>query len=241
MVDMAHFCGLVAAKQLSDPFEYADIVTTTTHKILRGPRGGMIFYKNELGSKINFSVFPQHQGGPHMNNVAALAFQLKEVCSERYAEYGAQVVKNARALAEAMMEKGYKIATDGTDNHIVLWNVKPLKLTGGKVEAVLEKLLIYSNKNSIVGDKSPINPGGVRVGTPAMTTRGMLEDDMKIIADYFEKAIDLSNKVKENSGPKLVDFLTELEKDEYKEEISRYQEEMREYLKQFPVPKSTIE
>lgn len=175
LVDMAHYCGLVAGKVLSDPFEYADVVTTTTHKILRGPRGGMIFYKKELEAKINFAVFPQHQGGPHMNQIAALCYALKDVCSERYTEYAQQVAKNANALAEAMLAKGWHIMTGGTDNHLILWDVSKEKLTGGKVEAVLEKFLIYTNKNSIAGDKSPANPGGVRVGTPAMTTRGMNE------------------------------------------------------------------
>lgn len=240
LVDMAHYCGLVATGQLSDPFEYADVVTTTTHKILRGPRGGMIFYKQELKPKVDFAVFPQHQGGPHMNNIAALCYQLNEVVGDDYQKYGEQVVKNAQAMAEAMLEKGYTLATGGTDNHLILWNVKPLKMTGGKMEAVLEKMLIYCNKNSIVGDKSPINPGAVRLGTPAMTTRGMGEDDMRTLVGYFEKAVALAQKVKEKAGPKLVDFLKELDSDEYLEEIQGHQASMREFLKEFPVPKSQL-
>lgn len=240
LVDMAHYCGLVAGKQVADPFEYADVVTTTTHKILRGPRGGMIFYKKDLGQHINFAVFPQHQGGPHMNQIAALAYALKDVCSERYHEYAAQVVKNANALAEAMLAKGWSLATGGTDNHLVLWNVSSLGLTGGKVEAALEKLLIYSNKNSIAGDKSPANPGGVRLGTPAMTTRGMVEADMLILVDYFEKAINLCLKVQEKAGKNLKNFLEALSSDDFKEEIEGYQTEIREYIQKFPVPKSTI-
>ena len=177
MVDMAHYCGLVAAKVLADPFEYADVVTTTTHKIMRGPRGGIIFYKKDLEASVSFSVFPQHQGGPHMNQIAALAYTLKDLASDEYTKYAEQVVKNSKAMAEAMLAKGWTLASGGTDNHLILWNVKPLDLTGAKVEAVLEKMLIYANKNSISGDASPINPGAVRVGTPAMTTRGMTEED----------------------------------------------------------------
>jgi len=240
MVDMAHYCGLVASKQLASPFEYADVVTTTTHKILRGPRGGMIFFKKDLGESVNFSVFPQHQGGPHMNQIAALAYALKDLASEEYNQYGVQVVKNAKAMAEAMLAKGWTLATGGTDNHLILWNVKPLNLTGGKVEAALEKLLIYCNKNSICGDTSPLNPGAVRVGTPAMTTRGMKEEDMVILVEFFEKAINLCLKVQKKSGKKIQDFLTALDSDEFKEEIAQHQADMREYVKQFPVPKSMI-
>lgn len=239
-VDMAHYCGLVAAKVLSSPFEYADVVTTTTHKILRGPRGGMIFYKKELDQKINFAVFPQHQGGPHMNQIAALCVALKDVISPRYTEYAQQVVSNAKALAAAMKEKGWYIMTGDTENHMILWDVAKLKLSGGKVVEALEKFLIYTNKNSIAGDKSPMNPGGVRVGTPAMTTRGMKEEDMTILADYFDKAINLSLRIQEKAGKKLDDFVTALNSEEFREEILGYQFEIREYMKQFPVPKSTI-
>ena len=178
MVDMAHYCGLVAAKQLSDPFEYADVVTTTTHKILRGPRGGMIFYRKDLESLINFAVFPQHQGGPHMNQIAALAYALKDVASDEYTKYAEQVIKNAKAMAEAMISKGYDIATGGTDNHMVVWNVKPLGLNAPKIEAALEKLKIDTNKCYVLGDTPTSGQGGVRLGTPAITTRGMKEEDM---------------------------------------------------------------
>jgi len=240
LVDMAHYCGLVAGKQLKDPFEHADVVTTTTHKIMRGPRGGMIFYRKEHAKAINFSVFPQHQGGPHMNQIAALAYALKELGSERYHQYAAQIVKNANALAEGMLAKGWTIATGGTENHIVLWNCKPLGLSGGKVEAALEKLLIYCNKNSVAGDKSPMNPSGVRFGLPAMTTRGMDEKDMLILVGYLKDAVDLALKVQNSSGKKLKDFLVAIDSEEFKAEIAEKQAEIKDYMKRFPVPKSTI-
>ena len=200
----------------------------------------MIFFRKELEAKINFAVFPQHQGGPHMNQIAALCCALKDLCSPKYKEYAEQVVKNSKAMAAAMLEKGYEMMTGGTDNHLILWNVKACGLTGGKVEAVLEKLLIYSNKNSIAGDKSPMNPGGVRVGTPAVTTRGMVEEDMKVLVDYFEKAINLSKKAQEKGGKKLKGFFEALDSEEFKEEIENYQKEVREFSLKFPVPKSAI-
>lgn len=156
MVDMAHYSGLVASKLLNNPFEYADIVTSTTHKTLRGPRSGMIFSKKELKAKIDFSVFPGLQGGPHNHQIAALATQLKEVDTPEFKEYSRQIIKNAQKLCEYLISKGYKIVTNGTDNHIVLLDVRPLALTGNKVEKVFEVANITVNKNSIYGDKSYI-------------------------------------------------------------------------------------
>jgi len=154
LVDMAHYSGLVASKLLNNPFEYADIVTSTTHKTLRGPRSGMIFYKKENKQKIDFSVFPGLQGGPHNHQIAALAAQFKEVNTEEFREYSKQIIKNAKKLCESLMQRGYKIVTDGTDNHLVLLDVRPLGLTGSKVEKVCEYANITLNKNSIYGDKS---------------------------------------------------------------------------------------
>jgi len=154
MVDMAHYSGLVATKLLNSPFEYADVVTSTTHKTLRGPRSGIIIYKNEFKAKIDFSVFPGLQGGPHNHQIAALATQLKEVDSEYFREYSKQVIKNAQAMCESFIKRGYKIVTNGTDNHIVLVDVRPLGLTGSKVEKVCDYVHITVNKNSIYGDKS---------------------------------------------------------------------------------------
>lgn len=156
MADISHISGLIASKLLSDPFEYCDIVTTTTHKTLRGPRAGMIFSKvddRKLKEKIDFAVFPMCQGGPHNNTIAGIATQLKEVASEEFKSYSKQVIKNSQYLAKCLMEKGYKIATDGTENHLFLLDCRPHKLTGNKMEKALDYLSITTNKNSIVGDK----------------------------------------------------------------------------------------
>jgi glycine hydroxymethyltransferase len=152
-VDMAHYAGLVAGEQLNSPFEYADIVTTTTHKTLRGPRAGMIFYKVEYKQKIDFSVFPSLQGGPHNHQIAAIAVQLKEVNTPEYKEYAKQVIVNAKALAEGLTKRGHKLVTDGTDNHLMLIDCRPHGLTGNKVEKALDLAAITVNKNSIYGDK----------------------------------------------------------------------------------------
>lgn len=235
-VDMAHYCGLVSAQVLSSPFDYADVVTTTTHKIMRGPRGGMIFYKKELKEKIDFAVFPQLQGGPHMNQIAALAFALKELVSEDYVNYAKQVQANAKALAEAMISKGWSLQTGGTENHMVMWNVKPLHLTGNKVEKILERVSIYANKNSIIGDKSPMNPGGVRIGTPAMTTRGFKEEEFKQLADFFGKAVDLATRIQDKVGKKIHDFEVALKEGEFVEELNALQLEVNTWCDQYPVP-----
>lgn len=175
-----------------------------------------------------------------MNQIAALAYTLKDLASDEYTKYAEQVVKNSKAMAEAMLAKGWTLASGGTDNHLILWNVKPLDLTGAKVEAVLEKMLIYANKNSISGDASPINPGAVRVGTPAMTTRGMTEEDMIILVDYFEKAVNMCLKIQAKSGKKIKEFIDAIGAEEFKEEFAQLQSDMREYTKRFPVPESTI-
>ena len=166
MTDMAHISGLVAASCASSPFEYSDIVTTTTHKTLRGPRSGMIFSKKEYSAAIDTAVFPMLQGGPHNHQIAAVAIALKEAMSNEFKTYARNVIGNAQVLANGLMEKGHVIVTNGTENHIVLWNVRdPWGLTGFMVERVLECVSITTNKNSIFGDVSAINPGGVRLGT----------------------------------------------------------------------------
>lgn len=154
LADIAHTSGLIATKQLKSPFEFADVVTTTTHKSLRGPRAALIFYRKKYEEAINFAVFPQLQGGPHNTNIAAIAVQLKEVNSDGFRDYARQVVANARALGDAMSKRGEKFITGGTDNHLLMWDVRPHDLTGSKVEKVLDKMHITTNKNSLVGDKS---------------------------------------------------------------------------------------
>lgn len=154
MADIAHTSGLIASKLLASPFEYSDVVTTTTHKSLRGPRAALIFYRKKYEEAINFAVFPQLQGGPHNTNIAGIAVQLKEVNSDEFRTYSSQVVANARALAEALGKRGEKFITGGTDNHLLMWDIRPHELTGSKVEKVFDKMHITTNKNALVGDKS---------------------------------------------------------------------------------------
>merc|ERR1712151_1493996 len=186
MADIAHISGLVATKQHPSPFEHCDVVTTTTHKSLRGPRAGMIFFKYsekypDIKEGIDMAVFPGLQGGPHNHQIGALAAQLLEVSTPEFVEYSKQVVANARALADALMAKGHKLASDGTDNHLILWDLRPHGLTGSKVEKVCEAASISLNRNAVHGDASSFSPGGVRIGTPAMTTRGCTDDVFKKI------------------------------------------------------------
>ncbi len=191
MVDMAHIAGLVAAGVHPSPVEYADFVTTTTHKTLRGPRGGMILCREEYAKQINSAVFPGTQGGPLEHIIAAKAVCFYEAMQPSFVEYQKQVVKNAAALVEACKQKGFKIVSGGTDNHLFLVDLNNIEeMTGKKAQALLEEVNITVNKNTIPGEtRSPFVTSGIRVGTPALTTRGMKEKEMEIIADLFYKAL----------------------------------------------------
>ncbi len=192
MVDMAHIAGLVAAGLHESPIPYAHITTTTTHKTLRGPRGGMILSSNEVNEKYNFNkaVFPGIQGGPLMHVIAGKAVCLKEALTDEYKEYQKQVVKNAACLAQALTERGFKIVSGGTDNHLMLVDLQNLDLTGKEVEKLLDSVHITANKNTVPNDpKSPFVTSGIRLGTPAITTRGAKEDDMIVIADAIKAAV----------------------------------------------------
>ena len=192
MVDMAHIAGLVAAGLHESPIPYAHVTTTTTHKTLRGPRGGMILSSNEVNEKYNFNkaVFPGIQGGPLMHVIAGKAVCLKEALTDDYKKYQAQVVKNAKTLANALMERGFKIVSGGTDNHLMLVDLQNLDMTGKEVEKLLDSVHITANKNTVPNDpKSPFVTSGIRLGTPAITTRGANEDDMIIIADAIKAAV----------------------------------------------------
>lgn len=192
MVDMAHIAGLVAAGLHESPIPYAHVTTTTTHKTLRGPRGGMILSSNEVNEKYNFNkaVFPGIQGGPLMHVIAGKAVCLKEALTDEYKEYQKQVVKNAACLAQALTERGFKIVSDGTDNHLMLVDLQNLDLTGKEVEKLLDSVHITANKNTVPNDpKSPFVTSGIRLGTPAITTRGAKEDDMIVIADAIKAAV----------------------------------------------------
>lgn len=210
MGDVAHISGLIATGLMKSPFEHCDIVTSTTHKSLRGPRSGIIFHKVKYTEQINFAVFPMLQGGPHNVSIAALAVQLKEVATPEFKVYSEQVVKNAQALSKFLMDKGEKLICDGTINHLVMWDLRPHGLTGSKVEKVMDMMHITANKNSVVGDKSAVNPGGIRLGTPALTTRGMVESDMEIIANHLIKSVAIAKRIQEKAGKKLVDFVEHL-------------------------------
>jgi len=190
MVDMAHIAGLVAAGLHQNPVPYADFVTTTTHKTLRGPRGGLILCKAAFAEKIDKAVFPGIQGGPLMHIIAGKAVAFKEAASPEFTEYQKQIIRNAKALCDALTEKGFRIVSGGTDNHLLLVDVSAVGLTGKEADDILGSVNITANKNAIPYDKQkPTVTSGVRVGTPAVTTRGMKEEDMSVIADAFEAAL----------------------------------------------------
>ena len=186
MVDMAHIAGLVAAGLHPSPMPYADVVTTTTHKTLRGPRGGLILANKEANEKYNFNkaIFPGTQGGPLMHVIAAKAVCFKEALSDEFKEYQKRIVDNAQALCKGLQDRGIKIVSDGTDNHLMLMDLTPFNLTGKEVEKLLDQAHITANKNTIPNDpKSAFVTSGIRLGTPAVTTRGMNKEDMDRIAE----------------------------------------------------------
>lgn len=237
MADMAHISGLVAGKICNNPFEYCDVVTSTTHKSLRGPRSGMIFCKKDLESAVNNAVFPSLQGGPHNHQIAALAVALKEASSPDFVSYIQQVKTNAQVLALELQEYGYKMVTDGTDNHLILWDARPTGVSGSKIEKILEMCEISVNKNSVPGDTSAISPGGVRIGTPAMTTRGMKEKEMKRIAELIHKGVGIAIKIQEKQeGKKLKDFIELAKSPLFQSEIVQLKEEVESFAGLFPLP-----
>ncbi|OWM71354.1 hypothetical protein CDL15_Pgr011483 [Punica granatum] len=253
LADMAHISGLVAAGVIPSPFEYADVVTTTTHKSLRGPRGAMIFFRkgvkeiNKQGKevmydyeeKINQAVFPGLQGGPHNHTITGLAVALKQATTPEYKAYQEQVLSNCTRFAQARtkinhvpaaFKKGYELVSGGTENHLVLG------IDGSRVEKVLEAVHIAANKNTVPGDVSAMVPGGIRMGTPALTSRGFLEEDFAKVADFFDGAVKLASKVKaDTKGTKLKDFVTTLQSDSnIQSEVAKLRHEVEEYAKQFP-------
>jgi glycine hydroxymethyltransferase len=186
MVDMAHIAGLVAAGLHPSPVPYADVVTTTTHKTLRGPRGGLILCKEKFAKQIDKAVFPGTQGGPLMHIIAAKAVAFGEALTEEFKTYQQQIVKNAQALCEAMKEEGFRIVSGGTDNHLMLVDLRNFGLTGKDYEKMLDEVHIIANKNTIPNDpQSPFVTSGLRIGTPAITSRGFKEPEMKLIARWL--------------------------------------------------------
>ena len=196
MVDMAHIAGLVAAGLHPSPVPYADVVTTTTHKTLRGPRGGMIMCKEELAKAIDKAIFPGTQGGPLMHVIAAKAVCFGEALKDSFKEYQGRVVKNAATLAQALLDEGFSLVSGGTDNHLMLVDLRPFSITGKEMEHRLDEVYITVNKNTIPNDpEKPFVASGIRVGTPAATTRGFDEEDMKVIAGLMRlTATDFDTK-----------------------------------------------
>jgi len=208
MVDMAHIAGLIAGKQHPNPIPYADVVTTTTHKTLRGPRGGLVLTNDEkIAAKIDKSIFPGSQGGPLMHVIAAKAISFGEALRPEFEDYQAQIVKNAKALAARLMENGAKLVSDGTDNHLMLVDLRKFGVNGKEMEKRLDSVYITANKNAIPNDpESKFVTSGIRLGTPAATSRGFKEQDMKVIADM----IYLTATDYENSAAKIRETVNSL-------------------------------
>ncbi|XP_078661050.1 serine hydroxymethyltransferase, mitochondrial-like [Branchiostoma floridae x Branchiostoma belcheri] len=252
LADMAHISGLVAADLIPSPFEYADVVTTTTHKTLRGARAGLIFFRRgvkgqnkktgkdimyDFERKINFSVFPSLQGGPHNHAIAAVAVALKQAQSPMFREYQEQVMSNTKAMADALMSKGYKLVSDGTDNHLVLVDLRPKGIDGARVERVCELASITCNKNTCPGDKSALTPGGLRLGAPALTSRCLKEDNFRQVVDFIDEAVEVGLQVKAKTGPKMVDFKKFLlEDEETVSKISDLRSRVESFARTFPMP-----
>lgn len=192
MVDMAHIAGLVAAGLHMSPVPHADVVTTTTHKTLRGPRGGLVLskYGDKYGVKLNRAVFPGIQGGPLMHVIAAKAVALKEALEPGFKVYQQQIVNNARALASALLERGFELVSGGTDNHLLLVDLRSKNITGSEAQELFDVVGVTINKNAIPFDPQPPNiASGIRIGTPAVTSRGLVEDDMVQIAEIMDYAV----------------------------------------------------
>ncbi len=216
MVDMAHIAGLVAGGAHPSPIPWADVVTTTTHKTLRGPRGGMILSTKEVAKEIRKAVFPGLQGGPHNHTTAGIAVALKEASTEGFKRYAHQVVRNAKALAEALLERGYDLVTGGTDNHLILIDLTNKGVPGKPVAQALDRAGIVANYNTVPNDpRKPFDPSGLRMGTPAVTTRGMREEEMRRIAQWID---DVVNNLEDE------------------ERIERIRAEVAELCAQFPAP-----
>lgn len=205
MVDMAHIAGLVAAGLHQSPVPYADVVTTTTHKTLRGPRGGLILCKEELAAKIDKAVFPGTQGGPLMHIIAAKAVALGEALKPEFKEYQKQIVLNAQVLSKALIKEGFKIVSGGTDNHLMLIDLRPFGITGKEMEKRLDEVHITVNKNAIPNDpEKPFITSGIRVGTPAVTTRGFKEEEMEKIAVWMREIATDFDSVKERITAEVI-------------------------------------
>ncbi|XP_030052502.1 serine hydroxymethyltransferase, mitochondrial isoform X2 [Microcaecilia unicolor] len=251
LADMAHISGLVAAKVIPSPFEYADVVTSTTHKTLRGARAGLIFYRKGTKSvdkktgkeipynfedRINFAVFPSIQGGPHNHAIAAVAVALKQVNSPSFKEYAQQVLRNAKCMAGALLKKGYTLVSGGTDNHLVLVDLRPKGIDGARADRVLELVSITANKNTCPGDKSALVPGGLRLGAPALTSRGFQEADFEKVVDFIDEGIQIGLDVKRKTA-KVQDFKNFLLEDqETVQRLTELRQRVEKFARSFPMP-----
>jgi len=248
LADMAHISGLVAAGVVPSPFDYADLVTTTTHKSLRGPRGAMIFFRkgvrktdkkgNEimynLEGPVNQAVFPGLQGGPHNHTITALATALKQAASPDFELYQKQVLSNCQAFATALNKRGYELVSGGTDNHLLLVDLRPAGIDGARVESVLEMASIALNKNTVPGDKSAFIPGGIRVGTPALTTRGFEEAHFDQVAEFIHRGVGVAKEIKASGvGKKLVDFKAALKGQNW-DSLEALRTDVEAFASQFP-------
>eukprot|EP00892_Ulva_mutabilis_P009226 jgi/Ulvmu1/6676/UM030_0007.1 len=240
MSDMAHISGLVAAGVVPSPFEHSHIVTTTTHKSLRGPRGGMIFSRADLTSQINNAVFPALQGGPHNHTISGLCVALKQAMAPEFKEYQLAVLANARALCSRLQHHGYTIVSGSTENHLVLVDLKPNGVDGSRVQQVLDEVHITLNKNSVPGDKSAMTPGGIRIGTPALTTRGFGEADFEAVADLLHRGIEIALELKASTPApaKMKEFRAHLAEQAAGRHsgIAALRQDVQELAEAFPMP-----
>lgn len=251
LADMAHISGLVAADLIPSPFDHCDLVTTTTHKTLRGVRSGIIFYRKgvrsvskktgketmyDLDSKVNFSVFPSLQGGPHNHTIAGVAVALKQAMSDDFKLYQTQVMKNAKVMSDTLQALGYKVVSGGTDNHLILVDLRPKGMDGARAEKVLEAASITANKNSVPGDKSALIPGGLRLGAPALTSRRFVESDFKKVMEYLDQGVKIAVEAKPHTK-KLADFVAFINSDPSTvEKIKELRTEVEEFARKFPMP-----
>ncbi|TXT07532.1 hypothetical protein VHUM_03252 [Vanrija humicola] len=241
--DMAHISGLVAAAEQNSPFDYCDVVTTTTHKTLRGPRAGLIFFRKDKGddleNRVNAAVFPACQGGPHNNTIAGIAVALKQAAAPEFKEYAKQVRANAAAIANVLFKHGYRLQTDGTENHLILWDLRPIGLTGSKIEKISDAVHITLNKNAVAGDTSALVPGGIRIGSSAITSRSMKEKDAEQVAEFLHRIVQIALKTQEEAGSKLLkDFVKTFESPntESAKLVAQLKEDVKKFSTSFPLP-----
>ncbi|KAM6497311.1 glycine hydroxymethyltransferase [Amanita muscaria] len=247
MADITHTGGLVAGREQNSPFEHCDVVTTATHTTFRGPRAGLIFFRKDkngaqdLEKRVNQAVYPACQGGPHNNRIAAIAVALKQAMDPSWRAYAKQVIANAKALASYLLEHGYKLQTGGTDNHFVLWDLRPLGLTGSKVEKLCELMGIIINRNAIAGDSSALVPNGICLGTSALTSRDMKEEDMRIVGGFLHRAVQLAVVLQKEADSKMLkNFLrvatTPMEGNAGYVQVKQLRDDVRQFAMKWPLP-----